>query len=100
MDVVTLMSKNSVPCSSVLDINDIMARKQTIAREMIEKVRHPLSGELPFAHAAAFPIKFRNAKAGYSTAAPYIGEHTDQILTDLLHLSEEQIREMRSCGVI
>ena len=67
---------------------------------MIEKVRHPVDGELSFAYAAAFLIKFCDAKTGYSAAAPCIGEHTNEILTDVLHLSAEQIKKMRSCGVI
>ena len=99
-DVVALMSEHSVPCSVVLNIHDIMRSEQIIARQMIEKVRHPVDGELSIAHAAAFPVKFRDAKTGYASAAPLIGEHTNEILTDLLHLSVEQITKMRNSGVI
>ena len=83
-----------------MNIDEILERQQTLERNMVEKIQHPSKGELPFAHAAAFPIKFSQAKTGYLSAAPSLGEHTDEILSEILELDKGQISEMRKNGII
>jgi len=35
-----------------------------------------------------------------ATAPPALGQHTDQVLTQLLGLDEEQVRKLRQQGVV
>ena len=99
-EISMLLNQNEIPNSIVMNIDEILERQQTLERNMVERIQHPSKGELPFAHAAAFPIKFSQAKTGYLSAAPSLGEHTDEILSEILELDEGQIFEMRKNGII
>ncbi len=70
--------------------------EQVRQREMILEVTHPRFGVL---REVASPIK----TAGAVTApapAPGLGEHTDGLLSELLHYSPERITALRAAGVL
>jgi formyl-CoA transferase len=57
-----------------------MTDPQTAARGMIERVAHPVLGEIPV---VSTPVKLSNMKVGVRTAAPLRGQHTDEVLASL-----------------
>ena len=46
------------------------------------------------------PIKFAGAGKTISNPAPLLGEHTDAVLRNLLHLPDERIAQLRTAGVL
>jgi benzylsuccinate CoA-transferase BbsF subunit len=46
------------------------------------------------------PARLSETPAQVRTPAPLMGEHTDQIMRDLLHLSEGEIEELKTAGVL
>jgi crotonobetainyl-CoA:carnitine CoA-transferase CaiB-like acyl-CoA transferase len=46
------------------------------------------------------PLRFSETPVSIRTPAPEIGEHTDQVLTDYLGTSPEELDRLRSDGVI
>jgi len=97
-DVVGRLQKAGVAAGVVRDIKDLMLEDEHIrARgfyqdvEIKRGVRKPLDG---------LPFRFSLTPGHIGTKAPDLGEHTDQILTDLLGLSEREISQLRHEGVL
>ena len=85
-----------VPCAPVNTMQQALEDDQVSQREMILKVTHPSFGVL---REVASPIK----TAGAITApapAPQLGEHTESLLSELLHYPPERIAALRAAGVL
>ena len=46
------------------------------------------------------PIKFTRMKTAIRSAAPLYGQHTEQVLTDILAMSKEAIAKLRKTGAV
>ena len=85
-----------VPAGPVLDVNQMHADPQTLAREMIVETTHPKAGQV---RAIGLPIKFSDTAGGLRRAAPVLGQHTREVLRD--HgFSDTQIDQMAALGAI
>lgn len=86
-----------VPCGPVNDIPTALADPQAQARQMVQVVEHPTAGPVPLlgpvAKLSATPPQIRSAP-------PLLGEHTAQILGEVLGYSDEEITTLRREGVI
>lgn len=96
-DVVEILEKTGVPVAAVMDLDEVQASPQALAREMFVKVNHPTMGEII---EPGFPIKFSETKGDISAPAPLLGEHNVEVYTRLLGYSAEKIEELRKKGVI
>ena len=96
-DVVETLEKIGVPVAAVMDLDEVQASPQALAREMFIKVNHPTMGEII---EPGFPIKFSETKGDISAPAPLLGEHNVEVYTRLLGYSEEKVDELRKKGVI
>ena len=73
-----------------------MIRRCT-AREMVIQVMHPSSGMIKM---VASPLKIPTAPVEVRLPPPLLGEHTEQILNDLLGYDQKSLEELRIGGVI
>ena len=74
-----------------------MEHPQVLAREMLVKLVHPLAGELTM---AGIPIKLSETPGAMRMPAPTLGQHTEEVLRDLLGYPPEQIAELRAEGAL
>jgi crotonobetainyl-CoA:carnitine CoA-transferase CaiB-like acyl-CoA transferase len=85
-----------VPAGPVLNVNQMHADPQTLAREMIVETTHPTAGQV---RAIGLPIKFSDTPGDTRRAAPLLGQHTREVLRD--HgFSDAQINQMAALGAI
>jgi crotonobetainyl-CoA:carnitine CoA-transferase CaiB-like acyl-CoA transferase len=84
-----------VPCAPVNTMQQALDDDQVRLREMIVKVAHPRFGVL---REVASPIKTTGAIKA-PAPAPRLGEHTDTVLSELLHYPLERIAALRAAGV-
>ena len=96
-EIVDILSKAGIPVAPILDIDDVMANEQALAREMFVKVEHPVLGGI---NLPGFPIKFSETKGDMTTPAPLLGQHNDEIYSELLGLPEAELEALRKEGVI
>src|ERR1700732_4931972 len=90
------LGERGVPAGPVLDVNQMHADPQTLAREMIVETTHPKAGQV---RAIGLPIKFSDTPGGLRRAAPVLGQHTREVLRD--HgFSDNQIDQMAALGAI
>jgi len=92
-----LLDKADVPCGPVNTIKDVFADEHVQARGMQVELKHPLSGTVP---SVASPMNFSRTPIKYRDPAPLLGQHTDDVLTNLLRLSEEQIKSLKESSII
>ena len=86
-----------VPAAPVNDLAGAFAEPPVAEREMIVEYDHPQVGHVRL---PGNPIKFDGAGKTISQPAPLLGEHTDAVLRDLLHLPVERIAQLRTAGVV
>src|SRR5262245_37269619 len=79
------LEEAGVPATPVNTVDQVMDDPQTAARGMVDRVHHPVLGEIPV---VSTPVKFSNMSVGVRTPAPLRGQHTDEILTSLGYTSE------------
>jgi len=68
---------------------------QVLARGMKRELPHPAAGVVPM---AASPLKFSDSPVEYRRAPPMLGEHTAQVLSERLGLSQEEIQALAQSG--
>jgi crotonobetainyl-CoA:carnitine CoA-transferase CaiB-like acyl-CoA transferase len=88
--------RGRVPCAPVNSVREALADEQVQAREMIVEVKHPVYGTI---REVASPIKTAGAITR-PTPAPRLGEHTDEILRNLLGYSNERIATLHASGAL
>jgi len=97
-EIVSLLMGASVPCSPILTVDQICNDRHIAkAREMIVEMDHPLGGRM---NVISCPIKFTRMKPTIRSTAPAHGEHTEQVLTDLLGMSKETYARLREKGAV
>lgn len=73
------MEAAGVPAGPVLDVTQMHAHPQTIAREMVPRVSHPVAGDM---RTLGLPVKFSATPGAVRNAAPVFGEHTREVLAE------------------
>jgi len=86
--------RGKVPCAPVNTIAEALEDEQVRAREMIIEVKHPRFGVL---HEVASPVKTPGAITN-PAPAPALGQHTDELLRDLLRYPPDRIARLRASG--
>jgi crotonobetainyl-CoA:carnitine CoA-transferase CaiB-like acyl-CoA transferase len=88
--------RGRVPCAPVNDVRQALADPQVVARDMIVEVEHPDFGTLKEVRS---PVR-TEGEIRHPARAPRLGEHTDQILREVLSYSDSTITRLRQAGVI
>lgn len=90
-----------IPCGPVKEVNELLEDPQIMAREMVVDIDHPRLGNVKTFN---LPIKFPGAEAGIRPGEnpldPELGEHTGEVLAEFLGMTEEEINNLRTAGVI
>ena len=94
---VELFVEASIPCGPVNDMQRLFADPQVLHRNMVAEVPHPTIGTLRL---AGIPIKYSETPPAVRRPPPLLGEHTDEILTDVLGYSPEEVTALRQQGAI
>ena len=86
-----------VPCGPINDLAQVFADPQVLARGMALTLPHALAGSVP---QVASPIRLSESPVEYRHAPPLLGEHTEQVLAEVLQLSPGAVAHLREGGVI
>jgi formyl-CoA transferase len=86
-----------IPCGPVNSVDRVFADPQTTARDMLIEVPHPTIGPLKL---AGTPLKMASLNHPPRRPPPLLGEHTDQVLANMLNLTADEIRQLRDTGIV
>ena len=92
------LARLGVPCSPVNDIGQVFDDPQIVHRAMKRTMPHDgLGVDMPF---VANPICMTATPPRYRRAPPLCGQHTDELLRELLDLRDDEIAQLRAKGVV
>jgi crotonobetainyl-CoA:carnitine CoA-transferase CaiB-like acyl-CoA transferase len=91
-----LLQHTAIPAAPIQRLSDVLAHPQTHARQMLTEMQHPTAGTVPITGRV---LKFAQAQKPLDPA-PLYGQHSCQVLRDLLGYSEESIATLLTTGVI
>ena len=91
------LEQAGIPCGPVNNVAQAAADPQIAARDMIATVRHPESGDFKVVNS---PFKFSRTPCKVERVSPELGEHTQEVLNQLLGMTLGEIKRLRDSGVI
>lgn len=86
-----------IPCGPINTIDKVIGDPQVIARDMIMSTKHPTAGIVKM---PGIPIKLSDTPGAVEKPAPLLGQHTEEILQELLGLSIQEINKLKENKVI
>lgn len=93
------LEAQGISCGPINNLDQVFADPQVQARGMTIDLPHPALGDKPV-RLLASPIRLSATPVAYRHAPPMLGQHTDEVLADLLGLSAQRITELRDAGVV
>ena len=90
------LEEGKVPAGPINSISQVLSDPQVIARNMLVDLVHPVAGNT---QVPGTPIKFSETPSEITKAAPVLGAHSNDILTDLGY-SEKEISRLKEKGVL
>lgn len=94
---VKTLNDAKVSCGPINAMPDIEIDPHVLAREMIVTMDHPTTGPIRM---TASPFRLSTSPVSYRQPPPMMGEHTDEVLRDVLKLDEAALTTLRSAGAI
>ena len=82
--------------SPVYHVDETIADPHLAERNMWVEVEHPRAGKIKQIN---FPVKFSETPGTVKSYAPLLGEHSKEVLMELLGITEERFQELVRAGV-
>jgi crotonobetainyl-CoA:carnitine CoA-transferase CaiB-like acyl-CoA transferase len=96
-DWLTRLEAADVPCGPINNYKQVFEDPQVVHRKMHVDIARTDGGVVP---SLASPLRLTETPATYRYAPPALGEHTNDILGELLGKTDSQIADLRQRGVI
>jgi crotonobetainyl-CoA:carnitine CoA-transferase CaiB-like acyl-CoA transferase len=95
-EVVARLAANDVPCAPIVALDDVASEPQVVAAASLEVTEDPALGRLRQPRPAA---RFSAIDEAPRTAAPALGQHTDEVLETMGFTADERAA-LRAEGVV
>jgi len=89
----------AIGCGPINRLSEVFADPHVQARAMVREVPHSSAPEGKV-RVVANPVRLSATPPDYRRGPPLLGEHTEDVLGELLGLDEEKIAELKAKGVI
>ena len=86
-----------VPCGAINNLAEVFADPQVRERGMVHQWEHPLAGPL---NLVGSPIKLSGTPVRAAHPPPLLGQHTEQVLAEVLGWNPERIAQLRAQEII
>ena len=96
-DWLTALEAAKVPCGSINNLAEVFADPQVAARGMVTPWLHPLQSNLQL---VASPMKFSLTPPRKDRPPPLLGQHTDEVLREVLQMTAERLTELKAAKVV
>lgn len=95
-EVMETLNPLNVPCGPILSIEELINEEALMETGTVVEVDHPERGKY---RTVGNPIKLSNSPTEVKRS-PLLGEHTNEILTDVLGYDAQEIESLRDAGAI
>jgi crotonobetainyl-CoA:carnitine CoA-transferase CaiB-like acyl-CoA transferase len=86
-----------VPCGPINSLEQVFAEPQALARGLRMELAHPTAGKVSLVRS---PMRFSETPVQHDAPPPTLGQHTEEILRDLLKKNPSEIAKLRSEGIL
>ena len=93
-EFMAILNELDVPCGPIMSTGDLADDEHVRGREMYVELDHPQRGTW---HNVGMPIKLSESPAVIKRS-PTLGEHTDEVLREVLGYDEAKIKNLRGAG--
>jgi formyl-CoA transferase len=95
-EAMDILNKYDIPCGPILSMKEIAEEESLRATGTVVEVDHPVRGKYL---TVGNPIKMSDSPTEV-TRSPLLGEHTEEILRDVLGFNDNQVDQIRQSGAI
>lgn len=96
-DWVTLLEAAGVPNGPINTLAQVYEEPQVKARGIRVEMPHPVAGSVS---TVASPMRFSATPVEYKQAPPVLGEHTEEVLQQILGKTAQEMTQLRSDGIV
>jgi crotonobetainyl-CoA:carnitine CoA-transferase CaiB-like acyl-CoA transferase len=94
---VAALEAAGVPNGPINNIRQVFEEPQVVARGMRIDLPHPSAGTVPL---VASPMRFSATPVEHRLPPPTLGQHTEEVLHEVLGFDEKRIRALREARVV
>jgi crotonobetainyl-CoA:carnitine CoA-transferase CaiB-like acyl-CoA transferase len=94
---IKLLNAESIPCTPINTMDEVFADPQVLHRNMLVEVDHPKAGKIKL---VGIPVKYSGAETAIRRPPPVLGEHTREVLSEVLGYGDQHIEDLKRAGVI
>ena len=95
-EAMQLLNEVNVPCGPVLDMRELLEDESLAARGMLVEVEHPQRGSF---RTVGCPLQLSDSPVEVKTS-PQLGQHTEEILRELVGYGDKEIEAAQAEGAI
>ncbi|KAG4032149.1 hypothetical protein MFRU_007g00620 [Monilinia fructicola] len=88
---------SGLPYAAINDVQGTLNHEHVLARDMVKEMDHEYCGPIKMVNT---PVKYSESKPSIRTAPPMLGQHTDEILRDVLGMNESEIEALKAEGAV
>ena len=96
-DWLAALEAAKVPCGAINNLAEVFADPHVQARGMVTHWQHPLKHDLKL---VASPLKLEKTPVRTDLPPPLLGQHTDEVLGELLGYDAARIAALRDAGAV
>jgi formyl-CoA transferase len=93
-ELMAILNPLDVPCGPIMSTEDLATDEHVRGRDMWVELDHPQRGTW---YNVGMPIKLSASKAVIKRS-PTLGEHTDEVLRDVLGYKADKIASLKTAG--
>ncbi|HEY4371750.1 MAG TPA: formyl-CoA transferase [Burkholderiales bacterium] len=93
-EFMAILNELDVPCGPIMSTEDLADDVHVRGRDMYVELDHPQRGKW---HNVGMPIKLSDSPADIKRS-PLLGEHTDEVLKEVLGFDDTRVASLRSAG--